>query len=409
MFTRPVLTRRRALTGLAGLLTLTGCSGDGRGNGQRTTGPSDPVPTTPSSTALRVEVLAGGLEHPWGIDFLPDGSALITQRPGRLALLSGGRLREVRADFGDVLVRGEGGLMGLLVHPEFATSRRFLTCQTHQVDGRAVDIRLVTWQLSEDGNSARRVGPLLTGLPINPSGRHSGCRPGLADDGSLLVTTGDSARPTVAQDLSSLGGKVLRMDIDTGAPLPGNPFLDSPDPATRLILTYGHRNPQGIAFRPAGRARPDDQVFIAEHGPDVDDEINLLRPGGNYGWDPSRGGTQEYYDESVPMTDLQRFPNAVPAVWTSGDETEAVCDATFPTGPQWGPLDGVLAVTALKGSKVLLFRLSEDGRSVRSVSVPGELDGTHGRLRAATRGPDGALYVSTSNGSDDKILRVSPG
>ncbi|RCW39960.1 glucose/arabinose dehydrogenase [Halopolyspora algeriensis] len=394
MATRHVLSRRRALAGLSGLLLLPGCSG----NGEQQRGPQP----TPSRPGLRVEVLADGLEHPWDIGFLPDGSALITQRPGRLALLSGGRMRPVRADFGDVLARGEGGLMGLLVHPEFATNRRFLTCQTHRAGGRAVDVRLVTWELSGDGTRARRVGPLLTGLPVNPSGRHSGCRPALAADGSLLVTTGDSARPAVAQDLSSLGGKVLRMDLDTGAPLPGNPFLDSPDPATRLVLTYGHRNPQGIAVRGSG------QVLIAEHGPDVDDEINLLRPGGNYGWDPSRGGTQEYYDESVPMTDRQRFPDAVPAVWSSGGETEAVCDATFLTGSHWSPLDGVLAVTALKGSKVLLFRLSEDGRRVRSASVPGELDGTHGRLRAATQGPDGALYVSTSNGTDDRILRVSP-
>ena len=190
------------------------------------------------------------------------------------------------------------------------------------------------------------------------------------------------------------------MNIDTGEPVPGNPFLDSPNRNERLIYTYGHRNAQGVAPRPGG------QVFLAEHGPDVDDEINLVQPGGNYGWDPSRGGTEDSYDESVPMTDLQRFPDAVEAVWSSGDSTEAVCGATFLTGPQWGALDGMLAVTALKGSKLMLFRLAPDG-AVQELVVPPELDNTHGRLRAVQQGPDGALYVTTSNGSDDKVLRIT--
>ncbi|GAA4612473.1 PQQ-dependent sugar dehydrogenase [Saccharopolyspora hordei] len=366
-----------------------------------------PATTAPPETGaqLRVEVVAGGLEHPWDIGFLPDGTALVTQRPGRLALLAdhraGALVHPVQADFGDVLATGEGGLMGLLVHPDFAADRQFTTCQTHQVGGNAVDVRLVTWRLSEDGARADRVGDLLTGLPVNPSGRHSGCRLALAADGALLVGTGDTARPTVAQDRTSLGGKVLRLDLHTGAPLPDNPFAAAPDPRERLVHTLGHRNVQGLAVRPDG------QVFSAEHGPDVDDEVNLLRPGANHGWDPSRGGTVVgSYDESVPMTDLRRFPDAVPAVWSSGDDTEAICGAAFLSGPQWGRLDGALAVTALKGSKLLLLAVQPDG-TVREVLVPPELDGTFGRLRAARTGPDGALYVSTSNG-DDEVVRISP-
>ncbi len=356
-------------------------------------------------SGLRVDIVAGGLEHGWDIGFLPGGAALVSERPGRIVLLSGtrpgARVTPVRADFADVHVRGEGGLMGLLVHPDFARNRQFLTCQTHQEAGRPVDIRLVRWRLSDDGSSARKIGtPLLTGLPVNPSGRHSGCRPALAEDGSLLVSTGDTVRPTLAQDRSVLGGKVLRMDLDTGAPKPDNPVIASPDPRERLIYTYGHRNAQGVAPRPGGR------VLIAEHGPDVDDEINLLRPGGNYGWDPSRGGASTSYDESVPMTDLQRFPDAVRPLWTSGDETEAICGAVFLTGRQWGDLDGTLAVTALRGTKLMLFHLAPDGR-VERVDVPPELDDTHGRLRAARQGPDGALYLTTSNSSQDEVLRVS--
>lgn len=385
------------LLGAAATAVLGGCDPRGPDTTERTNTPS-PGPTP----SLRVQVLSDRLEHGWDVGFLPDGSALVTQRPGALVLIRGGTTRPVRADFGDVLVRGEGGLMGMLPHPDFPRNRRFLTCQTHQRAGRAVDVRLVGWRLADDGRSAERTGVLLDGLPVNSTGRHSGCRPQLAADGALLVSTGDSARPGVAQDLGSLGGKVLRMDIDDGGPLPNNPMADANNEATRLIYSYGHRNPQGVAVRPNG------QVLIAEHGPDVDDEVNVLVPGGNYGWDPSRGGRTSYYDESVPMTDLRRFPDAVRPVWTSGDETEAICDATFLRGSRWGPLEGMLAVTALKGSKLLLFRPSRDGRSVREVSIPPQLDGTHGRLRAATMGPDNALYVTTSNGSEDELLRITP-
>lgn len=372
----------------------------------------DPVrgATAPSAApgvpALRVEVVSAGLEHPWDIGVMPDGSALVSERAGRFTLLPdlrpGTEARPVRADLGDVYATGEGGLMGLVVHPDFATNRHFITCQTHQRDGAPVDVRLITWRLSEDGGSAHRVGdPLVTGAPLNPSGRHSGCRPTIGPGGELLVTTGDSARPRVAQDRGSLGGKTLRTDVDTGLPAPGNPFLSDPDPRTRLIYTFGHRNAQGITVRSDGA------VLIAEHGPDVDDEINRLRAGGNYGWDPSLGGTSDSYDESAPMTDLGRFPDAVPALWSSGASTEAVCGAAMVTGPQWGALDGSMAVTALKGSKLMLFRFDGNG-GVRDVIVAPELDGTHGRLRGVRSGPDGALYVTTSNGSDDRVLRITP-
>ncbi|QRP47027.1 sorbosone dehydrogenase family protein [Amycolatopsis sp. FDAARGOS 1241] len=366
---------------------------------------SPPLTSAPSSAAtggFRVETVAGGLEHGWDIGFLPDGSLLVPQRPGKLALIRAGRTTEVRADFSDVLVQGEGGLMGLVLAADFATSREFTTCQTHQEADRAVDVRLVTWRLAADSSSATKVRDLLTGLPVNPSGRHSGCRPTLAPDGALLVGTGDTARPTIAQDRRSLGGKVLRINAKTGEPLPDNPFFSSADPNERRIYTYGHRNIQGVAIRPGTG-----QVLTSEHGPTFDDEVNLIRPGGNYGWDPSKGGTDSSYDESVPMTDTTRFPNAVRPLWTSGNITEATSGDAFLTGKQWGPNDGALAVVALKGQKLLLLHL-DAAAHVTHVTLPPEFNEHFGRLRAVRSAPDGSLYVTTSNGSDDKLLRVTP-
>lgn len=371
------------------------------------TGTSAPTPPSTAQTPqLKVETVAGGLSHGWDIGFLPDGKAIVSQRPAKLALLSGtgpgATTTDLKADLSDVLVQGEGGLMGLVVHPDFEQSRQFTTCQTHTENGEPTDIRLVTWRLADDEKVATRVKDLLTGLPLNPSGRHSGCRPTLAADGALLVGTGDTARGNIPQDRTILGGKVLRLDIKTGEPLPDNPFIDSGNKNERYVFTYGHRNIQGVALRPDS-----DQVFTAEHGPTENDEVNLIQGGKNYGWDPSQGGTVGGYDEGVPMTDLGRFPDAVAAKWQTGDITEAVCAATFLDGDQWGTLDGTLVITALKGAKVIFLTLSEAG-DVQSVAVPKEFDSTFGRLRAARTGPDGNLYITTSNGSDDKLLRVSP-
>ncbi|MDQ3762124.1 MAG: PQQ-dependent sugar dehydrogenase [Actinomycetota bacterium] len=407
------MSRLPVLLALLGLVI--GCSTGGQGapigdgiptQGPVTGSPAQP-PRSPAGSEIQVDVVAAGLEHVWDIGFLPGGAALITERPARISLLSstrpGAQVSEVAADLNDVYVRGEGGLMGLVVHPDFAQTRRFTTCQTYQEGGRPVDVRLITWELSTDGAQARRVAdPLVAGLTLNPSGRHSGCRPTIGPDGYLYVGTGDSARAAVSQDRTQLGGKVLRIDLDTGGPAPGNPFAGSPNAAERLVFTYGNRNVQGVTVQPGTG-----QLFATEHGPYIDDEINLLRAGANYGWDPSQGGTEDSYDESVPMTDLQRFPDAVPALWSSGEDTEAICGASFITGEQWGDMQGMLAVAALKGSKLLLMRVSANPQVTEVGQLP-QLDGSYGRLRAVRPGSDGALYVTTSNGDDDKVLRIAP-
>ena len=156
---------------------------------------------------------------------------------------------------------------------------------------------------------------------------------------------------------------------------------------------------QGLALQPGT-----DRIYAAEHGPAVDDEVNLVRPGGNYGWNPNSGGR---YDQDVPMTDTRAFPDAVPAVWRSGAPTLAPGGAAFLDDPAWGEWDGALAVAMLKTSQIVLMKLSEDGLSVTETSTI--LRNDHGRLRSITAEPGGSLLVTTSNGSgDDEVLRVSP-
>ncbi|CAM2809662.1 PQQ-dependent sugar dehydrogenase [Saccharomonospora xinjiangensis] len=395
------LTCLVVLTVLAGALAACGVDPESGASGPHTT-----TRTAPDGMALRVERVADGLQHPWDLGFLPGGALLVTERRGEFVLVDGDGTHRVEADTSSVYAEGEGGLMGLVVHPDFGSSRLFTTCQTHQRGGKAVDVRLVTWRLSEDRRSAEHVRDLVTGLPINDSGRHSGCRPALAGDGSLLVGTGDTANnPTIPQDRTSLGGKVLRVDLRTGQGLPDNPFASSRNEAERRVYTYGHRNVQGVAVRPGTG-----QVYTAEHGPTGFDEVNRIRAGRNYGWDPSKGGSNtDVYDEDVPMTDLQRFPDAVPPLWTSGESaTEAPSGAAFVSGSRWGPLNGTLAVVALRGQKLLLFKLDDAGEKVTEIVVPQEFDDRFGRLRGIRTAEDGAVYVTTSEGADDAVLRVTP-
>lgn len=344
--------------------------------------------STPQDPRWQVTTLAEGLDHPWGLVELPNGQALFTERSGGISLLDGDAVRSVTDGPEDLYATGEGGLMGIEISPNFRQDRRFFACYA-STQG---DVRVGTWKLAADGGSASPSDPLVTGLTLNPSGRHSGCRLRIGADEMLWVGAGDSAVGTNPQDLSALGGKVLRMDPDNGQAPGDNPFADNDDPATRLIWSYGHRNVQGLAVQPGT-----DRMWAAEHGPDIDDEVNRLRPGGNYGWDP---GGEGFYDESVPMTDTS-IQDAVTAVWSSGDPTLAVAGISF-LGSQWGTARGQLAVTALKASSLSL--LDPDSGRLRTAPV---LDGDYGRLRAVEPSKDGSLYVLTDNG-DDRILRVSP-
>ena len=349
---------------------------------------------------LTVTEIVTGLSYPWGIDFTPDGTMLFTQRAGVLnARLTDGTVKRVAADLGDLLVDGFAGLQALAVDPDFTTNRRFYTLQGHA--GR--EMQVIAWTIDADYDEATRVvDPLVKGMPIGPGPWHSGGRLLFGPEGYLWIATGDGRVVTGAQDLTSLDGKVLRVDPRTGAGAPGNPFG-----ASSPVYAYGFRNPQGLALRPGT-----DQMWLVEHGPKHDDEINLLAPGGNYGWDPiPDDGTLVFYDYSdeagVPMTDLAKFPSARQARWSSGFPTLATSGAVFLDGPQWGEWEGRLAVATLKTKSLRVFEFTEQGDFAGQIVVP-ELDGSHGRLRTPVLGPDGSLYIATSNRpGSDKILRVS--
>jgi glucose/arabinose dehydrogenase len=367
----------RTIAAFAAAVALTSCGGggggDSTGSGPATAGGT--APTTATATTGQapargsVRVIAGGLEVPWGVAFLPGGDALVSERTtGRILRIpaTGGEPREVMRIDGADTSAGEGGLLGLAVSPDYDKDGLVYAYYTSADDNRVVRFRL--------GGEPR---PVLTGLQRGLI--HDGGRIAFGPDGMLYIGTGDAGTGALAQDPESLNGKILRIRPDGGVP-DDNPFPASP------VWSVGHRNVQGLAWDADGR------LWEAELGQDRFDEVNLIRPRGNYGWPDVEGRGD---------TEGGRYTNPV-LTWETSEAS--------PSGA--AVADGALYVGALRGER--LWRVPLDG--TRAGEPEAMLDGRYGRLRTVVVAPDGALWVTTSNRdgrgspaeSDDRILRVQP-
>src|SRR5262245_2356350 len=363
-------------------LPVAGCSGDGE-----TAGPS-PSPSTsgPATTASPSESesprpsgtgrprvtgdIAANLEIPWGMTFLPDGSALVAERSRAqiVRVTPGGRVSTVGTVPG-VDPIGEGGLLGLALAPNFERNHWLYAYFTAASDNRIVRMRYQDGQLGP-------LNPILTGIPKGSN--HNGGRIAFGPDGMLYATAGEAGQPPLAQDRGSLGGKILRM-TPAGRPAPGNPCDNS------VILSYGHRNPQGVAWDSEGR------LWAAEFGQNTWDELNLIEPGGNYGWPLAEGRSTEP-DLVSPQ-----------AVWST--------DQASPSGITIA--DGAVWMAALRGARLWRIPLNGDRAGEPQAFFAGE----YGRLRTIETAPDGSLWLATSNldgraqdpfpkSGDDRILRI---
>ncbi len=336
---------------------------------------------------IAAEQVVDRLSNIWDVAQAPDKTLFYTERAGLIGAILEGKAITIH-DTEGVVARGEGGMLGMTLDPEFIQNRYMYVCFN-----TSSDIRVVRFTVATGNNALSERNDIVTGMPVNPSGRHSGCRPKFSPDGYLWIGTGDTARSGLSQSPTSLGGKVLRVDRDgKGAPSnQGNPF----DPR---IFSYGHRNVQGLAFY----SQPRDGVvgYSIEHGSDRDDEINLLQTG-NFGWDPGPG-----YDESAAMTDLIKFPNAVGAVWSSGRPTIAPSGGVILEGPQWKDWEGRLMMAVQKEKHVRLMEFDEFAKTITSEK---EILTQFGRIRTITLGTDGSAYLTTDNGNgQDKIIKVTP-
>lgn len=317
---------------------------------------------SPAEAAPRLSrTLASGLTYPWGIDFLPDGSGLVSER-------NSGRVLRVRPAGGAHVVGtvpgvyndgGEGGLMGVAVSPTFSRDRWVYFFSTTRRDNRIVRMRFV------DGALAGAPQPVLTGIPSGST--HNGGGLWFTRHPTLFATTGDTRNSALAQDRNSLAGKVLRM-TPTGAPERGNPF------GTR-VFSYGHRNVEGITVGDDGR------IWAAELGENTWDELNRILPGRNYGWPRVEGsdGAGGFRDPLVQ--------------WHT--------DVCSPSGV--ATLNGRAWVGALRGESLYSVDISGPGLRTRRRYF----EGTFGRIRNVKRAPDRSLWITTSNGGgSDRVLRI---
>ena len=349
------------------VLTLAACSGTPAAPTPFPTAASSPAP----SAGAAPRVLVTGLEVPWGVAFLPDGAALVTERKSArlLRVAPDGTVTPVGTVAG-VVAQGEGGLLGVAVSPNFAADRAVFVAYTSATDNRVVRLRAAA-DGTVDG-AAQQV--VVSG--IVKAGIHNGGAVAFGPDGLLYIGTGDAGRRAPAQDRADLGGKILRVTAD-GAPAPGNPFGSA-------VYSLGHRNVQGLAFAPDGT------LYAAEFGQNRFDEINRITAGGNYGWPEVEG-----VGERPGFTD--------PLVTWSTDEAS-------PSGLAYA--GGALYAAGLRGERCGGSPVTGPG----AVGTPEALfTGEFGRLRAVTPTPDGAaLWTTTSNRDgrgdpvpdDDRILVV---
>ncbi len=361
---------------LAAVCALSGCDSaapttpPGGGAPPDTSVPGSPASTGPVPSAgptgtPQVGVVAGHLEVPWGVAFLPGGDALVAERPtGRiLRVTPAGAVSEVQR-LAEVRDTGEGGLLGLAVSPGYHADGLVYAYFTGEQDNRIVRFRL-----------GGRPQPILTG--IRKAANHDGGRIAFGPDGMLYAGVGDAAERDLAQDRSALNGKILRMTPE-GRPAPGNPFPGS------LVYSYGHRNVQGLAWDSAGR------LYASEFGQNRFDELNLIQAGHNYGWPVVEGVGHDarFTEPLVTWPTDEASPSGIAII---GDQ---------------------LFMAALRGERLWRVRLDGAGGAGSPVAL---LAGAYGRLRTVVQAPDGSLWVTTSNRDgrgtptedDDRILRLT--
>lgn len=336
--------------------------------------------------AFRVVKVAGGLEHPWAVAFLPDGRALVSERPGRLALVDGQRITRLQG-LPEVSAEGQGGLLDLALHPEFA-SNGWLYFTYSAGSGQELGTRVAR---------ARLQGERLTDLQIlfsmrrgSPAGVHFGSRLAFLPDGSLLFTIGDRGDRDRAQSLQEHAGKTLRLLPDGSIPR-DNPFVGRSD-ALPEIYSYGHRNAQGLAVQPESG-----WVWLHEHGPRGGDEVNRVEPGRNYGWPRITYG-REYSGGRIGPSEAPGLEQPV-LHWTPSIAPSGLAFYTGSAFPAWR---GSLFAGALAGRQ--LRRLVLEGRHVVREET---LLKDFARIRDVRQGPDGLLYLLTDE-RNGELLRLEP-
>ena len=403
-------TRRTAWLALA---LIAACGGGGSGSSAPGTDQGTNPPATDAPSLTRTVVLQG-LSNPWDVAVTGDGTMFFTEKCRGLSVRRpDGNVTRLFGTSGSALVApdlacvGQSGVHGVALDPAFATNRTLYVYMLSTLSTSPRTNRVVRLVLDAGYTTASSRTDIITdiafkdaGNGVGGAGSHSGGRMRFGPDGFLYVTTGDNHNATLPQSPTRLGGKVLRV-TSNGAAAPGNA---PPAGFDARIFTYGHRNVQGITFRPGSN-----QPFVSEHGPNHSDEVTPLVNGGNAGWDPQNRPSLSCPDgycgyagnpTTMPMTDLARFPSAMRPSWSNEGASQGMGPAEFLVGDQWRAWNGRLAVGIMAGSRLKILTLDQAGATTGVADAP--LPNV--RYRALTLGPDGNLYVATDAG---EIWRVT--
>jgi glucose/arabinose dehydrogenase len=341
------------------------------------------TPMPSAAPAISESVVQTSLVVPWDMAIAPDGRLFVTERPGTIDVFASAAplaKRVATTQVAGVRAIGEAGLLGLALDPDFATNGFLYVCAS-RIEGSEWRNQILRYQAASGAPVLDLVvlqaGPLASGI-------HDSCRPRFGPDRKLWVATGDAGQGPLAQDAASLNGKVLRMNSDGTVPT-DNPTLKGTS-APGLVYALGLRNPGGLAFQPLTGA-----CFVVDAGDQMQDEIDLVSAGANFGW-PSVSG---------PGGAARGF---VDPIWTSGATNYAVAGAAFLSGDQWGSWNGSLMVATLKDQDLRRFAIDGTHAQLRDILI----DQKYGRLRSVVVAPDGSLLVASSNGNGDRIVRLLP-
>ncbi|TGN41100.1 PQQ-dependent sugar dehydrogenase [Marinobacter confluentis] len=339
---------------------------------------------------FRLETVAQGLEHPWSLAFLPDGSQLVTERAGRLRLIENGELQpDPISGVPELVVAGQGGLLDVLLHPQFADNQTLFLSYAHR-NNAGMTTRVARAEF--DGQQLRNVDVIFEALPRSGTSRHFAGRMEFDTDGNLYVSVGDRGDKPRAQDTADDAGGVHRITVN-GDPAPGNPFLEDGS-VNDTFFTYGNRNIQGMTRHPETG-----DIWTHEHGPRGGDEVNIINAGDNYGWPDVTYGIAY---SGFPISDKTTMDGVTDPLhyW---DPSIAPSGMAFYTGDLFSAWQGDLFVGALKLQK--LVRLRFDGKDL--VEEEDLLVDLGERIRDVRMGPDGALWLLTDAGNG-KVYRVVP-
>lgn len=348
----------------------------------------------PPSVAARVTAVVGGLDHPWAMAFLPDGGVLITERPGALRLLrTPGGLSKPLTGVPKVAASGQGGLLDVALSPDFAKDR-YVYLSYAESDGDKSGTAVGRGRLADDGSGLEDFKVLFRQAPKLSSGLHFGSRLAFDGKGHLFISLGENNQRPTAQDLDKLQGKVVRLNVDGSVPK-DNPFVAKAG-ARPEIWSYGHRNPQGMAFNPWSG-----DLWGNEHGPRGGDEINLVQPGKNYGWPLATYGIN-YSGQPIPEAKGETYPGTEqPLFWWA--KSPAISGMAFYNADRFPAWRNSVFIGALANQN--LIRLTLDGNRV--VGQEWLLVDRKSRIRDVRQGPDGYVYVLT-DASPGQLLRVAP-